>query len=59
MCAIFSGFAEVYNKSLQHLIKSTLKKLQNFRVRNETRDCGVLKHETLHYSKEPLIIVEE
>jgi hypothetical protein len=36
-----------------------VKKLQNFRVRNEIRDCGVLKHEPLHYSKEPLIVVEE
>ena len=36
-----------------------VKKLQNFRVRNKVEDCGVLRHEPLHYSKEPLIEVIE
>lgn len=35
-----------------------VKKLQNFRTRN-SNDAGVLAHEPLHYSKEPLIEVSE
>lgn len=36
-----------------------VKKLQNFRVRNIPYGCGVLKHEPLHYSDQPLIQIEE
>ena len=37
-----------------------VKKLQNFRTRNLPEgEGGVLRHEPLHYSKEPLIKVEE
>ena len=36
-----------------------VKKLQNFRVRNSKGDCGVLSHEPLHYSDQPLIQIEE
>lgn len=35
-----------------------VKKLQNFRTRY-LKEAGVLKHEPLHYSKEPLIEIKE
>jgi hypothetical protein len=35
-----------------------VKKFQNFRTR-KLKDAGVLKHEPLHYSREPLIKIKE
>lgn len=50
------GNTKIPNSQIMYEI---YKKLQNFRVRNEIKYCGVLKDEPLHYSKEPLIEVKE
>lgn len=51
------GNKEIPNGQIMYEI---YKKLQNYRVRNLTdNQAGVLKHEPLHYSKEPLIEVKE
>jgi len=50
------GNKEIPNGQIMYEI---YKKLQNFRMRDGIDDCGVLKDEPLHYSKEPLINVYE